>query len=400
MISDSINGFLTLRNDAQCVFFRIPHGIPDPSQECPLGPDQRPKVRREGSVSLCFYVAFSVIRKYIGPTFCEQLKHLQRFETALATMQKAQIAHETALKTCNQVFCNSTKESLLKCDKERAAFRAKKMEAFLTSAKYRSEIMAQAEKSGELLDLSGTLEDTPGQIELHRNFISQDKFQNLFEYCLDLKMAPRFKIQLAFLAAIGKSSEQIKAELRSYGGPEFDQELNAAKNLTSLTVKKFGPALQNAVQMLALQHFDLDFALWKPTHPFPVLLSLLKQHGPLGITGSFGVESYQCAPKRLEEKWGDREVCAWPPGSPRKESELLGHAVTIIGALSGPETAGGGYIYFLDPINASDPANPLLDKIYKISYKNLQANAEPLSYRFAVGGKEGHATGFAWKRKP
>lgn len=396
----SINGFPTLKNDGQGVFFQIPHGIPDPSQECPLGPDQRRRVRREGSQSLCVYVAFSVIRRHIGPTFCEQLKHLQRFETAFANMQKAQVEHEATLKACNQVLCNHPKESLLKCGKERAAFRVKKMEDFSTSEQYRAQIMAQAAQSGEPLDLAGTLADTPGQIALHRTFIEQDTFSNLYDFCLDYKMAPRIKIQLAFLAAIGKNSEQIKAEIRSHGGPELDPYLKSAKSLTSLPVQKTGPALQNAIQMLAVQHFEMDHSLWCPKEPFPVLLSLMQNHGPLGVTGSLGIESYQVAPRRLEEKWGDREVYAWAPGSPKKDMEILQHAVTLIGAIKGPETAGGGFVYFLDPINVSDPANPTLDKIYKISYKNLQANAEPLSYRFAEGAKVGQATGFAWKRKP
>src|SRR5262245_34426712 len=105
MIQNSIIPFPTAKNDSQGIIYDPPLGIPDPSVECPEGPDNRKRVRRDGNVpSLCFFVAIQHLKKYIGPLFCSTLKHLEPFENALNQMLKEQAAHESTINTINGLW--------------------------------------------------------------------------------------------------------------------------------------------------------------------------------------------------------------------------------------------------------------------------------------------------------
>lgn len=398
-VHSPINGFIPLRNDANGIFFHVPHGLPDPAQECPIGPDMRRRVKREGAAqSLCFYVASQNICRYIGPNFCEPLKEkFQRFETALNAMQRSQATYEASIFSCNQLFSTYNNEALKQYDKEKVRVMKTRMEQFLQSPKIRKEIREDTLRRGESFNEQKLIEDTPGQIALLKDFLAQDTFHNVFDYCRDLKLSRRFKIQLGFLAAIGMKIEEIINGLLMYSDPVVAAEFKKVKSYKELDCVQAGPRLQNAVQLLAFTHFDLKFSEWSPNRPFSVLFNLLKQAGPLGVSGKIGCYIYPDKPKQLDEKWGDRNVFGWAAGSVKGNIAIFNHIVTVIGAQAGPEKAGFGYVYFLDPINPSDPTDPTLDKIYKISYKNLQESAAPFSEYY----ENGHyaPSGFAWHRK-
>ncbi|MCE5318879.1 MAG: hypothetical protein LLG04_16145 [Parachlamydia sp.] len=392
----TINGFSTLRNDQVGIQYHIAPGMPDPAQECTeecaLGKDKRRRVKRESSeTSLCFYFASMTIRRFIGPTFCPSLKRFQPFETALVEMQKKIADYEASIASCNQMLWTESAETLKKIDKQEAQCWIVNLQNFSSSEAYREMVRANYQQIGKPFDVASMLKRAPAQIVLFKDFMAQDKHQNLYDYCFNLKCGPRIKILLSFLTAIGKNPEEIKTELRVCCPPQMLVDFSKIENLATMPVDFVEP-LQAMVQLLAMHHFDLKIVLWKPAEPFSVLQNALKQSGPICVGGKIGHSFYDIDPTKLNEKWGEKSVYGWTPGAARKKS-FVKHAITIIGSVKGPDHAGGGYIYFLDPLDVSDPNAPTLEKIYKIAYKNLVANAEPIGYF------DGRVIGYAWHRK-
>lgn len=56
---------------------------------------------------------------------------------------------------------------------------------------------------------------------------------------------------------------------------------------------------------------------------------------------------------------------------PKNEVHLTGHMVLVVGA---EKTERGEYVYFIDPMDESDPANPTKQRIFKMTYKRLTSD--------------------------
>lgn len=115
-----------------------------------------------------------------------------------------------------------------------------------------------------------------------------------------------------------------------------------------------------------------------PKESIDKLIECLKIEKALIVQGVFGCTRYVNEP-RIVQKIAGHPIYGWKP-SDRREidfSSKIGHAIVIIGASKGGRK--GGYVYFVDPKDGSNPTNPLQQKIYVISYQNLITNITDIS---------------------
>lgn len=365
--------------DHEGVIYNIPLGKPDPSLECPEGQDTRPRVRREAAEqSLCFFVAAQVLRKHTGPKFCTALKSLQAFDQALNQLLDEQARHEASIKVINDEFSDNWKTFDKEAVKQNFSILISKIKFFTENNDSKQKRHFQETAT------------------FWANFLKQDRHQSLYDYFWDLKFRPRAQIQLTFMRATGCSNAEIALQLMQYANENQGNLLRkAGDTFEEIPPKEWGGLMQLAVQMGAAIHYGIEPSLWMPSEDFSGFLQKLREHGPLLVMGDLGFHVYLSDPSKLQEKWGSREVYAWKPGTPKTKNLSVSHTVTVIGAVRGPETANGGYVYFLDPRNISDPHQPTLDKIYKISYKNLRENMVPFGYLYH-GTNKGRPKAFAF----
>jgi hypothetical protein len=115
------------------------------------------------------------------------------------------------------------------------------------------------------------------------------------------------------------------------------------------------------------------------------LIRQIKEHGPQIIIGYFGKLNYQQAPLPFttHEKEINHPIYFWKPKSERDIIIGIFHIVVIVGA--GKET-GQDLVYFIDPLDDSDPDQPEKRPLYVISYKRLRtdiANLDNIHYKSA-----------------
>jgi hypothetical protein len=132
-----------------------------------------------------------------------------------------------------------------------------------------------------------------------------------------------------------------------------------------------GPKLTRRVRnflpyTVIAQAYQLQRSAWHPAALITSLMEELRQHGPHVVSGHFGQLHYQALPFRLSQEVEGRPVFGWKPDAPRKERSDC-HAVTLVGARSDT-----GHIYFIDPLDGSDPADLQTQKIYVMSYAKFR----------------------------
>lgn len=126
--------------------------------------------------------------------------------------------------------------------------------------------------------------------------------------------------------------------------------------------------------------YNLKHSAWKPDQGIKGLLDALRTEGSLSIAGRFGNYFYTKPASRLEEKSIEAyDVYGWRPGEFDQEclknSNLtMSHVITIIGA---EIRQGKGFVYYVDPMDASEPGNKR--RIYKISFERLLTNINNLN---------------------
>lgn len=107
------------------------------------------------------------------------------------------------------------------------------------------------------------------------------------------------------------------------------------------------------------------------------LIAFLKQNGPFIASGHYGLACYLAKPEPFEglPSIGERAVYAWKKGALKVPLNQSLHVITIIGTKK--YSADNGLVFFLDPIDKSDPTDHSLERIYATSFKNfLESHAQ------------------------
>jgi hypothetical protein len=133
-------------------------------------------------------------------------------------------------------------------------------------------------------------------------------------------------------------------------------------------------AIDNCVFRVAYTKYGLKESSWHPSNPIQELGLQIEAHGPHVILGQFGRSFYEKNPFPTGSKIQGRGIYAWPPQAKRIDREGDHHGIVLVGA-----NCDRNHVYFMDPVDPSDPKQPLKEKIYVISYENLRKNIHSLS---------------------
>jgi hypothetical protein len=110
---------------------------------------------------------------------------------------------------------------------------------------------------------------------------------------------------------------------------------------------------------------------WHPEQPIDNLMEQLKLHGPLLAAGKFGQLFYEDPSFETNDKIEGRPIFGWKPNAKRREGGLYNqHAVVIVAA---QKINGKEYVYFIDPVDGSNPADLRTQKIYVQSYEKFRS---------------------------
>lgn len=206
----------------------------------------------------------------------------------------------------------------------------------------------------------------------------------------------------AFINLPFKMNEFINSSFTNYYDFLFDQYCSAqercfitflSRNCSSesfeLMIKKIEGSpvnkrvalLQKMAQDLSASKYGFQLCPWDGTQDIDQFLETFKTYGPLLVSGQFGDSYYStCATTTSSILLRKYSICIWKAGSQRVEGFKF-HAVIIVGVSKEATGRGGGYVYFLDPNDESDPESSTLEKVYKISYQNLKDNSRDFPFK-------------------
>lgn len=99
------------------------------------------------------------------------------------------------------------------------------------------------------------------------------------------------------------------------------------------------------------------------------LIQTLQKRGPLMIIGRFGKHFYaDHNPIKFTDTVGTRALYGWAKGTPTSEGTEIVHAIVLVGAEVKGEKR---YVYWIDPENPNDPADPESQRIYVSSFETI-----------------------------
>lgn len=134
------------------------------------------------------------------------------------------------------------------------------------------------------------------------------------------------------------------------------------------------------------KRYGLINSIWHPDHGITGLIEALRKQGACYVSALNGAPYYKCAPNKLIENFGKRDVYTWHEKDYVKNNNFS-HAILVVGA---KKTSAEESIYFIDPNHPNPKNGP--HKLCKISYtqfiKNLN-NFMGYSFRHTPQGKQG-----------
>jgi len=137
--------------------------------------------------------------------------------------------------------------------------------------------------------------------------------------------------------------------------------------------------------------FGFKVSDWTPSQSIDSLQKHLKSEGALIVAGFYGKSFYSKDPF-VAQSIAERPIYGWKPTDRISLEKMLehygivaGHTIVVIGAAQGG--AKGGFVYFVDPKDGSDPQNPLQQRVYMISYENFTSNIGNSEGSRRVGGE-------------
>ncbi|MDN3507417.1 MAG: hypothetical protein P0S94_00685 [Simkaniaceae bacterium] len=341
-------------------------GKPNPAEIKPEGRDTRGRVVQHGSkYNCCWYYVFNILRDRIKAPNTEE-SDKRKFELLASARRKEVSKHEESLPDVADQLNDAT---------------VKRMFSAIT--------LAKGPQSAALI-----LKGLPHLKPSMDAFFVQEEQKTYYDYLTHLKMFGRTKINENFLEKVGTTFSALFSEAYPknpeafghfcIGGTSWDQLQDTEKKMLA----------DQLVSSLSAERYGLKISSWHPSQPIERLIDQLNEHGSHSVSGCFGKPHYKCDARELGQKIGERKVFGWRPQDPRKEGHITGHVILIVGA----EKAASGkeFVYYIDPMDESDPANPDKQKIYKMSYRRL-IDKDSITDTFGfVGNTSPAAVGYAY----
>jgi hypothetical protein len=150
---------------------------------------------------------------------------------------------------------------------------------------------------------------------------------------------------------------------------------------------KMGNVLHVISMIVCSNVFGFQKSSWTPDRGIDKIQECLELEGPLVVSGRFGESLYRNPPTATDQMEG-RPIYTWKAADRFSPEEQAAHALHVV-VLIKVDKGGlkGGFVYFVDPNDGSDPNNPLMQKIYKISYENFISHISDVSGSLYVNQK-------------
>lgn len=361
-----------LKNTETSILYSMPAGKPNPSKPCPLENDKRDRVMQLAyKGNTCWYYVLNYIRMRIGKNPCAELKLAREIEARCSAHRKAITKHELSLPAiADQLSTERGKKMLEEIDQNTANF-----------FKNNWKMIAPTIETPE------ALEGCPSLLPSLEEFLKRNKEKNMYEFFLWKKFTLRIELHTKFLQSFDVDPQkEFEAEITKKNG--YDPKRYQWKTL-DLTEK--AALLDFFTRKLSAEKYGLTKSKWTPLSGIDGLISELKEHGPLSIGGIFGHTAYVDKPFKTSQTIASREIYGWKPGAQRQELTVAGHSVLLIGAEKVQDKA---YVYFIDPIDTSNPKDISKQRIFKISFANLESSICDLHGRLTLDSPE--AVGYAY----
>lgn len=334
------------------VFCPPPPGKPNPAQPKPEGADLRDRVIQHGSKdNTCWYYVFNFLRDHYKAPNTEDLPQ-RRFEVIASSRRKALSAHERTLPDlADQLNAGPVKRMFSIITK--SSITTPPVTELIRS-------LDEADPNPKYIPISSAI---PG-------FLTQTECENFYDYLSFLKFSRRAEINLKFFSELGFNleeffQEQVALDPAAYcgsyhfaPGTKFS-ELPPPSRITLLDI---------LARLASAKLYGLTLSSWSPRHPFEHLVEELRKCSPLSIVGSFGRPHYQEPAKNLGRSIEGRALYGWKKSDPKIEAHITGHAILLVGA---EKLGDRDFVYYIDPMDDSDPAHPENQPIYAMSYERL-----------------------------
>ena len=345
----------------------LPAGKPDPRLPRPEGEDTRPwVVQSPQKGNTCWYYGLKFIREHYGkdphPVFAEKrdLEKVGSDRRKLQTLQDK--SYQESLAIANQLATDPNYAHRKINTLEGAKAFLPRIHELQSSTS--PEVRAEASKLFKVLS----------------PFCSQEKFDDLHEFLKNDNFTKRNLFNTIFLNKLGLEPAVMYSEEHCEG--------YYSKSWDEMTAIEKGPYLDSLAFRASYQIcYQLPESPWHPSMPISGLISALETFGPHYMKGMFGKAFYKSQPLTMKDKVQDRTIWYWPPGAERVE---LGksHSIVIVGARE-TESSSGGLVYFIDPLDGSDPSTPEQQKIYAMSYKRLCESIVNLKQEIRISPEDG-----------
>jgi hypothetical protein len=140
----------------------------------------------------------------------------------------------------------------------------------------------------------------------------------------------------------------------------------------------------------------MQISSWHPSQPIGHLIAELQKRGPLVVGGCFGALHYAVPARNLGKQIGERAVYGWIKTDPKNKNHVTGHVILLVGA---ENTSTRELVYYIDPIDESDPSHPEKRRIYCMSYERLTSAEIICDYHGFIRNNAPDTIGYAVYRE-
>lgn len=190
-----------------------------------------------------------------------------------------------------------------------------------------------------------------------KDFCEQTEFGDLLSFTEDRYLQARRNADNFLLKEFNIPEEFVALSYRAIGKM-------TDRPWEELTLIEADRIKSGCAFLASAQKYGARKSSWHPAQSIQKLIEQLQLHGPHLIKGNVGRAYYEDDPFELRQKIQGRSVFGWKPGAKRRD-ESGTHVVVIVGA-------DEKRVYYVDPMDGSDPEDIEAQIIYTISYERLQ----------------------------
>ncbi|HSW85900.1 MAG TPA: hypothetical protein VLG49_00210 [Rhabdochlamydiaceae bacterium] len=192
-------------------------------------------------------------------------------------------------------------------------------------------------------------------------FCEQEKYDDFSTYANEEFYQALMPVHEQLFKEFNVSSEEVQKGI--------PKGLNKTWEELSVTEKE--TQAQSVAFAVSYKAYNCKRSPWHPKQPIEALEKQLELHGRHLVLGKFGQLYYEAEdpPSELGKIKG-RPVFGWKPNAKRNNRPNF-HAVVIVDVKIKDEKS---HIYFLDPLDSSDPKQISTQKIYAMSLDRLRSS--------------------------